>query len=179
MDGYDHAEHLHRFGCWAAAAAVRRGFITNEKVAQAIESIKLQELLKQLNSEDLTDESFIAHHKVWSKALKEELKKKVDNQEKVTYGRVAKIIAVYIKTCYVVPFPECQLSKIAHPPIDRILLTRLLDQGMLSKADMESWTKLNKVGYFILVSKLRNLAPDAFWKLEYYWKPFVPKQGSV
>ena len=174
---YDHAEHLHRFACWTAAAAVRRGFTNNEKVTQAIESIKLKELLNQLSGEDLTDESFIVHHKLWSKALEEELKKKVDNQEKVTYGRVAKIIAVYIKTCYVAPFPECQLSKIAHPPIDRILLTRLLDQGMLSKADMESWTKLDKDDYFKLVSKLRNLAPDAFWKLEYYWKPFVPQAG--
>ena len=42
---------------------------------------------------------------------------------------------------------------------------------------MESWTNLNKVDYFRLVLKLRNLAPDEFWKLEYYWRPFYNQSG--
>jgi len=94
MNEYNHSEHLHRFGCWAAAAAVRRGFTSNEKIIQAIESIKLRKQLIQLSGEDLSDESFTTHHKIWANGLIEELKKTVTTKEKVTYGRAAKIIAV-------------------------------------------------------------------------------------
>jgi hypothetical protein len=170
---YDHAEHLHRFACWTAAAAVRRAFVGNEVIAQVIEDINLKQELFEFKNVEPSAEKFDEKHKEYSKRLVTRLKELLNSQaekDKVTYGRAAKIIAIYIKTCYVIPDPECALSRVAHPPIDRILLTNLAKCKKIEKTEIITWTQVEQKDYFILIDRLRNLEPDHFWKLERYWQ---------
>lgn len=100
-----------------------------------------------------------------------------------TYGRAAKIIAIYIKTVYVIRFPDSNISRFAHPPIDRILLTaiaahkfeglRFLDKG---------WTQFDENDYKSVISNLRNLKKQkslqAFWEIECFWNPTPKKKDN-
>ncbi|AEE54525.1 hypothetical protein Halhy_6710 (plasmid) [Haliscomenobacter hydrossis DSM 1100] len=170
---YDHAEHLHRFACWTAAAAVRRAFVGNEVIARVIEDINLKQELFELKKAEPSAEKFDEKHKEYSNRLVTRLKELLNSQaekDKVTYGRAAKIIAVYIKTCYVIPDPECALSRVAHPPIDRILLTNLSKCEKINFDKFPAWTKLSPKEYVELIKSLRRIEPDHFWKLERYWQ---------
>ncbi|WP_373549335.1 hypothetical protein [Haliscomenobacter sp.] len=172
---YDHAEHLHRFACWTAAAAVRRAFAGNEVIAQVIEDVNLKQELSELNTEALSSEAFDETHNKLAKELIEVLKNRLESEaakEMVTYGRAAKIIAVYIKTCYVIPDPECALSRVAHPPIDRILLSTISKCHKIFDDQLPNWTQLDEVKYTALVKTLRRIEPDHFWKLERYWQSY-------
>ncbi len=100
-----------------------------------------------------------------------------NGQPNVTYGRVAKLVAVYLKSMAVVgPGANSSLSAVAHPPIDSILLKNLAsDETVVSpyKAHWKSlaWTKLNEAEYYTLVSELRSVLRDSdpWWTLEKYW----------
>lgn len=170
---YDHAEHLHRFACWTAAAAVRRAFAGNEVIAQVIEDINLKQELFELKNVEPSAEKFDEKHKEYSYRLVTRLKELLNSQaekDKVTYGRAAKIIAIYIKTCYVIPDPECALSRVAHPPIDRILLSQISKCHKIFDDKLPNWTQLDQDKYTALINELRHIEPDHFWKLERYWQ---------
>lgn len=172
---YDHAEHLHRFACWTAAAAVRRAFAGNEVIAKVIEDVNLKQELSELNTEALSSESFDETHTKLANELIEVLKNRLESEaakKMVTYGRAAKIIAIYIKTCYVIPDPECALSRVAHPPIDRILLSQISKCHKIFDDKLPNWTQLDQDKYTALINELRHIEPDHFWKLERYWQSY-------
>lgn len=64
---------------------------------------------------------------------------------------------------------EGKLAEVAHPPIDRILLTNLRKKFKKIIPDKINWTKLNENQYYDLLAKLRTLPYDKFWQLEEYW----------
>jgi len=164
-DNYSFAEHVHRFAVWTAARAVQRNFTTTENIRKAIEQTELQNLFfrKDINS----PEQFDKFHKETCDKLITEFRK----QGMVpSYGRAAKIVAIYIKTVIVIPEKgKSKLSKIAHPPIDRILLHNLDSKYPELKLKSRNWTTLNKVEYFKLIKKFREDFGDCFWKIEVNW----------
>ncbi len=89
-----------------------------------------------------------------------------------TYGRAAKIIAVYIKTAIIIrDSGKSALAKIAHPPIDNILLTNLNKTNKNLGLSGIKWTLLTEKEYFGVITKLRTLNLKYFWELEKHWTP--------
>jgi hypothetical protein len=94
-----------------------------------------------------------------------------------TFGRAAKLVAVYLKATVVVGGdPETSLARVAHPPIDRILLQNLaraeeLDSPHQRAWARTNWTQLSEDAYYELIVQLRAClkAGEPLWHLERYW----------
>ena len=185
MNYYSLEEHTHRFAVWAAARASQRGFTTTSKIQSAIEAVNLREKLVNFES---SSQSFDELHKEICTGLMSyfethlqsrntKINEKDDKDlfasfdQKGTYGKCAKIIAIYIKVAYVIPNSKCQLAKIAHPPIDRILLTALQKSGGC-KFNKINWTNFSKDDYFLTIQEIRKIQKGVdFWKIEVLWNP--------
>lgn len=171
---YDLFEHRHRFAVWAAARASQRGFASVEMLRDALEGSDIVRFVRRPESLNVNAKAFEAHHRRWCTAIIERL----DGQgiANVSYGRVAKLIAVYLKTMVVVgPHATSSLASVAYPPVDRILLHHLassdLDSPHKSKWRVTTWTTLDDARYYALMSELRGALTkdEPFWKLERYW----------
>ena len=164
---YSFIDHIHNYSVWTAARASQRGFTTTKNIKLAIEKTGLKELISP--KVQLTPMQFDRFHRKTANIIIDHLKEKGVT---TTYGRAAKIIAIYLKTAIVIrDSGESPLAKIIHPPIDSILLTNLhrkYDELGLSGI---RWTKLTEEKYFDLIEKLRTLNFNYFWKLEQYWTP--------
>lgn len=164
-DNYSFAEHVHRFAVWTAARAVQRNFTTTENIRKAIEQTGLQTLVLKKNIS--TPKQFDKFHEKTCDKLISVFKKQGSD---ASYGKAAKIVAIYIKTAIVIPEKgKSKLSKIAHPPIDRILLQNLDSKYPELKLKSRNWTTLNKVEYFKLIQKFREDFGVCFWKIEINW----------
>lgn len=169
LSTYNISQHRHNFACWTAARATQRAYANTRIITNAINASKIQEKLSDLVDQGFTIDEYDQFHKEMTDSITEELIKADANKDKTTYGRVAKIIAIYIKTVYVITDPESAISKVAHPPIDRILLTNLKAEGI--KINKLDWTNFKKKDYQDLISDLRKLIGNyPFWKLETFWK---------
>ena len=89
---------------------------------------------------------------------------------------MAKIIAIYVKTMVVVGgHHKSPLARVAHPPIDAILLKALakltLPPSLRTICRNTAWTKLDEKSYFELINDLRDagLAEFGFWQVERHW----------
>ena len=156
--------YLHEYAIWTAARAAQRGFTTTAEIRKAIEATSLQaDCLGE--SVNWSEEIFDAKHKEWAYIMMDQLKAK-----DCSYGRAAKIIAIYIKTAVILPNKgEGALSSVAHPPIDRILQTELKKAGYLKQ--ILSWTSLDESDYMHLIKKLRDYPEfKPFWHIEKYWR---------
>ncbi len=185
LSTYNIIEHRHNFACWTAARAAQRTYLKTADITDAINEAKLPETLSELAKNDLTIHEYDEFHKKMTNQLIEILKRKEEfqkqtnknknksdkaNKDKTTYGRVAKIIAIYIKTVYVMADPESVISKVAHPPIDSILLKNLKKEGRMN-IKVKNWTQFNETQYTNLIKELRQVMDNLpFWKLETYWK---------
>jgi hypothetical protein len=96
----------------------------------------------------------------------------------VTFGRAAKLIAIYLKSVVVLgPGSETPFARIAHPPIDGILLRNLAASGDLdSEHKMEwaktKWTQLSEEQYYELIEQLRQA-------LGIRWTPFFGPRSEL
>lgn len=156
-------DHIHNYAIWTAARAVQRGFAETKIIKEAIECTSLKKLID--NNEFVTNEQFDIFHKKTAHEIIYSLTDKGERiKNKATYGRAAKMIAIYIKTAVIIRDSQSMLSKLAHPPIDSILLHNLGIKGI-------NWTTLSEDEYFKLICKLRSLSFEYFWELEKYWSP--------
>jgi len=97
----------------------------------------------------------------------------------VTYGRAAKLIAVYLKALVMMGDGwNSLLGQHMHPPIDRILPSSLAASKRITSPYQTgwrsiSWTRLNETRYDELISQLRTAIPDGapFWTIEEFWQP--------
>lgn len=121
---YSHAEHLHRFACWTAARAAQRGWAgaTTKTITKALEDTEFAANLQELFDSSPDSKMFDAWHSSIVQEIGEVLLKLDLEPKGITYGRIAKIIAVYIKTVYISAHPDSSLAEVAHPPVDAILL---------------------------------------------------------
>ena len=164
---YKFIDHLHNYSVWTAARAVQRGYTTTKNIKAAIDKTELPKLAEKINIK--TPSEFDNFHRETSRILIEQL---TNLGIPTSYGRAAKIIAVYLKTSIVIRTSgESQLAQIIHPPIDNILLTNLSKKHKELSVSKIKWTQLSEDEYFELIKKLRSIHFDNFWELEKFWTP--------
>ncbi len=164
---YTFSDHLHNYSVWTAARAVQRGYTTTNNIKSAIDATELQDL--SIRGENMSQKVFDNFHRQTANEIIQNIEEK---GIKTTYGRAAKIIAVYLKTAIIIrDSGESTLSKIIHPPIDNILLTNLSKSNKELGLSNIKWTQLNEKEYFELIEKLRTLNLNYFWELEEHWTP--------
>jgi hypothetical protein len=170
---YEITEHSHRFSVWAAARATQRGFTSVDVLRDALEGSGVVEFLRRADAYGTDAGCFRTLHEGWCRSIINSLEARHMN---ATFGRAAKLIAVYLKSRVVLARPETILARVAHPPIDSILLRNVVRAHELQSPHKYTWakikwTQLNETSYYILVGQLLALLPDGepFWKLEQFW----------
>lgn len=170
---YSHFQHRHNFAAWCAARAVQRGFAKTPILKAALEKSGVVEFIKGNTGEVLSQTDFDILHGQWCDTiLKSWEEAKVKGS---SYGRAAKLIAVYIKSMIVVQTDGNSLSNIAHPPFDRILLQNISKDKTIhhpNKSDWRetNWTSLDKRAYDKLIADFRQVFEgEPFWAIEKYW----------
>jgi hypothetical protein len=160
---YCHLEHCHRFAAWSAAQAARRGQagFSNAVVKQALDGSSHSCFIESQSRKPISAAEFDAQHRLWAGKLSEAFDRHCGA---VSYGRVAKVIAIYIKSMVVLQSPESSLAHVAHPPVDGILLHASGIRGA-------AWTKLDEPQYWTLIEELRALVGKElpFWSIESHW----------
>ena len=168
MDDYSFNLHRHNFAIWTAAAAVRRGFTNNENIKVAINNSSLREFVEE-SLKYSQNEFDVFHHLCALKMIETFKGIGISN---ASYGRVSKIISIYLKTSIILcNKSECDKSDIIHPPIDGILLKNIGAEFQELKSLKDArWTTFDKDEYWIVVSKIRNHFGKFNWTLEKYWE---------
>ena len=172
---YDLFEHRHRFSAWAAARATQRSFTTVENLRDALQNCGIVDFLRNPDAENTDEVTFQNQHKIWCRSIVDFLNDR--GIDKVTYGRAAKLVGVYLKSMVIIGTDaNSSLAAVAHPPIDRILLKNISrTQEIQSSHQVRwrsiNWTELTEESYYDLISQLRDclVAGDPFWKLEKFW----------
>ena len=165
--GYDFNEHKHRYAVWTAARAVQRSFTTTEIIKKAIESSSLRQFSE--SSEKIDRDRFDQFQIEWCDSIIKSFEK---NNITCSYGRAAKIVAVYLKTAVILPgLGNSVNAMVIHPPIDRILLTRISKEEEFKDLKKTNWTSLKIEDYWHLVGRLKKHQLGFNWKLEQLWKP--------
>ena len=119
---YSFTKHLLNYACWTAVRSVQRNFTNTQNIEKLIEATDLRRI-EDCNIK--TENGFDSFHRKCCKQLIDNFKITIPEQ-KVFYGRAAKIVAIYLKTYVIIRNSgEGILAGIIHPPIDRILLTNL------------------------------------------------------
>jgi hypothetical protein len=154
--------HQHNFAIWTASRAVQRNFTTTENIAKAIEESGLRNFVE--STFKISKNDFNDFHVKCAKKIIYSLQ--VQN---CTYGIAAKIIAIYLKTTFVLSNKGRYCENI-HPPLDRILITNFLKQMKIKEYTYKPWTQLNQKEYWILIDIIEKYNGDINWKLEKFWK---------
>ena len=149
------------------ARAVQRNFTNTANIKTAIEVCGLREFAE--DNVLYSQTQFDNLHKEWVAKLKAAF---AGLSITISYGRTAKIIAIYLKTAAVFcSRGECAKSKIIHPPIDSILLNNLEKNAAIKGLKIIKWTNIEDVDYWWLVKTIRDYFNNFNWTLEAYWTP--------
>jgi len=167
-------QHQHRFAAWAAARAAST---TNRRFAVSVGESWLVAvgLHAGLQIEQLpeTAEAF----DVWHRNLRGALIRASDGA--LSHGQAAKLLNCYLKARFITSFSTgLPAASVAHPPIDRLLLSKILEAGILEfdrarairKLREAAWSNWNSDEYEEAIHILRSINPDEpFWMIEQYW----------
>jgi hypothetical protein len=167
MSTYSFNEHRHRYAVWTAARAVQRNFTTTVAIKKALESSDIRAFMEA--EKEYSNSEFDEFHIVCADKIIDSFESQ--GIENVSYGRAAKIIAIYLKTSVVLcSKATCQKSKVIHPPIDRILLQNL-SKAMpgLEELAKINWTTLKSEKYWQIVELVRLRTGSFNWQLEAFW----------
>ena len=158
---YNFEDHIHNYAVWTAARAVQRSFVKTQVMQEAIESTRLRSIITGLEIKTIKQfDEF--HDDCCQKIIRFFKKFGIDT----SYGRAAKIVSVYIKTAVVIrDSGKSQVARIAHPPVDNKWL-RNLEKEKKQVFVKKPWTNLDRDTYLKMISDLRNIQGDEFWKLE-------------
>lgn len=169
---YSDFQHKHNFSVWAGARAAQRGFTNVELLRDSLDQSGIKDFVKNISSIN-SPADFDESHKAWCNSICDYLDQK--GVQNVTYGRAAKLVAVYLKAIVVLSDLQSIQSKFIHPPIDRILLQNISKKPGVSKENKKklsstNWTQLDVDEYFDILNILRGIInPEPFWKIEEYW----------
>ena len=173
---YGIVTHRHRFALWAAARAAQRGFSggTLRNLSDALEQCGVCGLIRAPSALATRAEAFEELHRQWCTSICDSLRKR--GAQGVTYGRAAKLVAIYLKTMVIISGSEgSELARAIHPPVDNILLTRLAGAAEVQSRHKSAWrgtkwTQLDARRYYALIAQLRTALPEQpFWMCEKYW----------
>lgn len=166
---YGACQHRHNFAIWVAARGTQRGFTDTDNLKDALESSSIRGFVEAPCGRRAFDD----HHRRWCNSICDHLTE--EEGEEATYGRAAKLVAVYLKSMVVLPNLDSEEAAYIHPPIDRILLQNIAKDPAVDAEHAQilrntSWTKLDEQAYFNVLSILQEVNGDRpFWKLEEYW----------
>ncbi len=172
---YDVQEHAHRFAVWTAARAATRGMAggSTENIEKAIGRANLRNFLEANEGQKsiLDFHSYLEKHYVFCTEIIAYFNK---IKLECTYGRAAKIVAVYFKT-RLLNLENHPLINVIFPPIDSVLLKNLADKSPELKflAD-KKWTQFDAEGYEIAIKSIEKWSVKnnlKFWEVEKYWRP--------
>jgi len=108
-NSYSHLLHRHNFAVWAAARASQRGFVRTALIKTAVEASGLPEAVEDTASWPADKEAFDTFHRHHCRRIMQRLA--TGGVQPVTYGRAAKIVAIYLKSMVVVgPGWDTQLT---------------------------------------------------------------------
>ena len=168
--------HSHRFAVWTAARAATRGMKggTTKNVKNSIEDANLRSFVEIVNI-DTPISSFDVYKKHHDKYCKKIINYFKDIGIRCTYGRAAKIIAIYIKT-RILSTEDHRLMNFAFPPIDSILLENLAKEyPKLKDLKKVKWTQLESKKYNDIIARLNDewcmKKQKKMWEIEDYWNP--------
>jgi hypothetical protein len=170
---YTHFQHRHKFAVWCAARAVQRKFAKTPYLKAALEKSGVVEFIKDNKGENISQQDFDRFHEGWCEAIIQSWQK--NKIKGVSYGRAAKLLAVYIKSMVVVQNNQSKLSDVAHPPIDRMILHNMSKDRRIqhpNRTDWKkiNWTQLNKPEYKNLINDFRQVfGGQPLWVIEKYW----------
>ena len=177
---YDINEHRHRFSAWAAARATQRAFTSIDMLCDALTECGVAEFVRSSGAEPIDEERFRELHPIWCYRVLDYFTRKGEPlKSRASFGRAAKLIAVYLKSMVVLgPAGDSDLARIAHPPVDSILLrkaSKAADIKSVHKRDWHKikWTQLSEKEYDSLIGQLRSAVDSGrpFWSLERFWNP--------
>lgn len=172
---YDLTTHRHRFAIWTAARAVQRGYkAKTPQIAAAIINCGVLDFLGDPANLNVAAADYKTAHTKWCNAI---IKHLTDwNVPRTTFGRAAKMIAVFLKSAVVLGSDSSSmLASVVYPPIDGIELKQLAkstagDESKRRRWGKIRWTQLNETRFYALVDELREVVKkDPFWHLENYW----------
>ena len=166
---------LHRFAVWTAARAATRGMKggTTQNVEKVISDSDLQSFLEIENTDNeiLSFQRYLTNHDKYCVKIINYFK---DIGITCTYGRAAKIIAIYIKT-RILNTEDHRLMNFAFPPIDSILLERLANKfHELNDLKKFKWTQLDSTEYEKIIKRINAWCiknKKKMWEIEDYWSP--------
>lgn len=169
--------HRHRFAAWAAARAAQRGFTSVGKLVEALEGCGVVDFASRVGKRRVSEAEYDAEHAKWCGRIMGRLRRR--GVKNVTFGRAAKLVAVYLKVMIVIgPYARAPIARVVHPPIDRILLRGLarapgIPEPITREWARLNWTTLDKRGYTRLIRQLRDYLGkgEAIWRLEKHWTP--------
>ena len=177
-DEYTLAEHRHRYAAWCAARAAGRGLAgaTNGVFRAALEASELPDLLRAGSEQwPASQPAFDRAHRGWCAAAVNSLHDQ--GVTDATFGRAAKLVAIYLKTLLVCGGRDrTPLARVAHPPIDRVLLKALSRERRFPTSARAlwrdtNWTAMDADAYDRIIASLRDagLDGDGFWRAERWW----------
>lgn len=179
---YAFLEHKHRFAAWCAATAasaspkcrftVKQGFELLGRIGMATKA--QEQVWKQYQSFDDW------HGKSCADLMGEA---KSNGMKGFSYGVAAKMINCYIKAFYI---GDQEVLSVAHPPIDRLLLSELAKKDYEGKRKIwyeyknKGWSTFTKDHYSEVIKALRSSKEleAEMWKVERYWLGYKEENGS-
>ena len=170
---YTHFQHRHNFAVWCAARAVQRGFTRSLVLKEALEKCGVMEFIRDNKESAISQQEFDERHDQWCSSILATWER--NRIEGASYGRAAKLLAVYLKSMIVVQVSPNRLSEVAHPPIDQIILQNISKDKDIrhpNKGQWKeiNWTQLDKTAYKRLVHDFRQVFyGKPFWIIEKYW----------
>jgi hypothetical protein len=161
----------HRFALWAAYRASQAGSAqaTGPALIAALESCGIVQFLQKPSNHNLTEKQYDSYFDTFASAALTHLQTHAARE--VSYGVAAKLVAVYIKSAFVLAGKSRTNAARHFPPaIDSKLLEALDRAHGIALAKSYRWQKLSRTQYWVLLRELRVLAAGrALWRLEKDW----------
>jgi hypothetical protein len=170
---YTHFQHKHNFAVWCAARAVQRGFAKSPILKETIETSGVVDFVMHDAAMILSEQEFDQRHENWCQTIMEFWKK--NGVVGASYGRAAKLLAIYLKSMIVVHDSRSGLANVVHPPIDRIILQNISKDKDIQHPHKQywkyiNWTQIDGPSYKQLIADFREvLSGEPFWVIEKYW----------
>ena len=100
-------------------------------------------------------------------------------KRELRHGHAAKLINCYLKARFINCFSvECLATTVAHPPVDSLLLSTILEANLLDEGNaaiirelrQAAWSNWDSDQYEQAIAILRTIKPDQpFWMIEEHW----------